>query len=963
MSLLPHRGRERPTVLRRIGALLAGAVAASLLTAAPARADEPPQPVPLTSVVADADRVYALAADHSAVYERQGDAAAWNRIGGSAKDIYVGGAGLFATAHRRLKLFRYDGTPEAWTEVGGPGAAFAFGADRVYGITPDGTAVNEWSPDNRTWTKIGDRATSIYVGGAGLFATNPDTGKLFRYDGTPNQWTEVGGPGAAFAVGADRVYGITPDGTAVNEWSADNRTWTRIGGAAKAIYVGGAGLFATNPDSGKLFRYDGTPEAWTEVGGPGAAFAVGDRAVYGLVPDGSGVNRWSGDGTGWTALGAPVKAAAEPPPTQPTPADSTAPPAPDPTGPPTPEESASAEEEVPPTDANAQGADSAPEVAKNEMSVTADGDLYVLAPDHDSVWKQEDGTTWTRIGGPAETVHAGRAGVFTLNPETAKVYKYGDKPDVWTEIGEASADVEVTGEHVYRLAADHSAVFEWTGKGTDWKKIGGPAQSLYAGSAGLFATRLDTGKVYRYDGKPDRWSQIGDAGADFAVSDDHFYGLAADHSAVFEWTGKGTSWKKIGGPAQSLYAGGAGLFATSPTDGHVFRYDGKDKPWKHVGSPGTTFVVSDDHLYGLSTDHNAVFEHDDETWRYQGSPAHALQELREEDVLRRERGEDFVREYREAKLLVDMDLVGWLKQNGGEILLDVLGVKDIEKCFTDGDVVSCLSTAANFSSVITAFWKAHKLVEAVKDIGKKLPEYRSRAERAQTVLLQARALLDKNTKDLADNRKEDPPRREDCRKGSVERVPPKPRDTAHGNRATGVDICLDAAYLAANKGSDVTKEIRPPGYYWAVKTTAHLGLTPSARVNNCHLLGNQLSGDGEDLANLVTCSRPANAPVRDDEGFNNDMKTLETQVRDAIVDDKQVVRYQVTPIYEGARTVPKTIKLEAVGFYPDGRPGGILIERDLPNKVFSRIDGTDGRWYNLGQWTYHGVPVPTGDTK
>ncbi|MGO4425549.1 hypothetical protein AB4Z54_44385, partial [Streptomyces sp. MCAF7] len=119
-----------------------------------------------------------------------------------------------------------------------------------------------------------------------------------------------------------------------------------------------------------------------------------------------------------------------------------------------------------------------------------------------------------------------------------------------------------------------------------------------------------------------------------------------------------------------------------------------------------------------------------------------------------------------------------------------------------------------------------------------------------------------------------------------------------------------------------------------------------------------LSGDGEDLANLVTCSRPANFQVVGDEGFNNDMETLESQVKEAIVGDNQVVRYQVTPIYEGPRTVPKFIKMSAVGFHPDGRPGGILIEREFPNKVFS-----NGRWHNLGQWTYKGVAVPTGDTK
>lgn len=88
------------------------------------------------------------------------------------------------------------------------------------------------------------------------------------------------------------------------------------------------------------------------------------------------------------------------------------------------------------------------------------------------------------------------------------------------------------------------------------------------------------------------------------------------------------------------------------------------------------------------------------------------------------------------------------------------------------------------------------------------------------------------------------------------------------------------------------------------------------------------------------------------------MKALEDKVK-AAVDAGQVVRYQVTPVYSGPRTVPVKLEISAVGMYPDGRPGGVLIKRALENKLFQP---QTQKWHNLGLWVMNGKAVPTGNT-
>ncbi|MEV5194776.1 polymorphic toxin-type HINT domain-containing protein [Streptomyces clavifer] len=853
MTRAYKRGHDRsragraPAVLRRVGVVLAGALTAGILSAFPALADEPTTaagtPVPLGSVTATADdQLFALAADHTAVYRYNGQGTDWTKVGGPAETLHAGGAGLFATAPDTGKVFKYDGTPEAWSQIGEAGADFAITDHRLYALNPDRTAVYEWSGQGTDWAKVGGAAKDLDAGGAGLFATAPDD-KIFKYDGAPETWTQIGEPSADFAVTGDRLYGIAADRSAVYEWSGQGTDWNRVGGPAQDLYAGGAGLFATDRTTGQLNQYTGQPNSWTQTGEPGAAFTVSDTHLYGLTPNKTAVLQWAGTGTDWTPLGAPTTTPAPAPPAPP--AQETPPPAlPAPVQP---QESApvapEAQESVPaPPPAEAPEAAEAPAVPGNEggpppedesgqretvpapvqppgasdtlnehtarIAVTAQDDLYTLAADNSGLWKRgSDG--WTSLSGPANAVYAGRAGVFMNGPDSEQIRKYNpDKPS-WDPIGGSAGQFAVTGKNLYRLTPD--GIGEW--HGDTWTKIGGPAKTIYAGRAGLFATNPHTGDLYKYDGKPHKWTRIGGPGAQFAVGHDHVYGITPDHKAVYEWTGKGTDWTRIGGAAKDLYAGGAGLFATNPDTGNIHKYNGTPDNWTQIGGPGATFTVSDTQLYGLSPDLTTTYRWNNTTgtqpstgadWTRLGGAADTTQQQKDEQLLAEQCGQECVEEYREAKKLLETSITDWLKDNSLDILLDTFGIDDIVKC-SQGDLLKCLWAVTDAGSTLLgvgAIKKTGKLAGAIKKTAKELPPFLKKADEAKQKHRDLRTLIDTARK--AQERLPDDDAEESC-ETSNSFLPGTPVLMADGHRTPIKDIRLGDTVLATDPETGDTR--------------------------------------------------------------------------------------------------------------------------------------------------------------
>lgn len=167
-------------------------------------------------------------------------------------------------------------------------------------------------------------------------------------------------------------------------------------------------------------------------------------------------------------------------------------------------------------------------------------------------------------------------------------------------------------------------------------------------------------------------------------------------------------------------------------------------------------------------------------------------------------------------------------------------------------------------------------------------------------------------------------------------------------RATGIEACLDSAFLNANRGSSTqVQKIAPPGYTWAAIRAGQLGNRPAKFWRNaCHLLGAQLSGDGLRYENLSTCSRSANATRIDprDPGQARNMLRYENKVKGAI-DAKQVVQYRVTPEYEGNRVVPFRFHMQAEVWNSDGSHGK-LFDQYVDNTMYSV---KDGKFHSIGK--------------
>ncbi|MFB8039611.1 phospholipase A2 [Streptomyces sp. NPDC056004] len=173
--------------------------------------------------------VYALAEDGSGIY-RVTALDAWVKVGDGGRQIFGGGAGLFATSPQDGSIVRYaDGN---WTRIGDPGAEFAVTDEGLFGLSPDKTAVNKWT-SAEGWTTVGGPAEHLYGGGEGLLATAPDTGDVMRLDTGQGKWETIGGPGAVFLSARSTVYGVGPDPASVARLVSPGN-WLRTAGLTDA---------------------------------------------------------------------------------------------------------------------------------------------------------------------------------------------------------------------------------------------------------------------------------------------------------------------------------------------------------------------------------------------------------------------------------------------------------------------------------------------------------------------------------------------------------------------------------------------------------------------------------------------------------------------------------------------------------------------------------------------------------
>lgn len=118
-----------------------------------------------------------------------------------------------------------------------------------------------------------------------------------------------------------------------------------------------------------------------------------------------------------------------------------------------------------------------------------------------------------------------------------------------------------------------------------------------------------------------------------------------------------------------------------------------------------------------------------------------------EAALLRACGQECLDQYRAAQALASMDLLAWVKQNGGQILLDYIGWTDLKNCFTKGDVESCLWTLVNVVGVAIPLTKIPAVGKAIIKVSKGVTEFFEGSAKAKRTLDKLRKLAEKAKKE------------------------------------------------------------------------------------------------------------------------------------------------------------------------------------------------------------------------
>ncbi len=80
--------------------------------------------------------------------------------------------------------------------------------------------------------------------------------------------------------------------------------------------------------------------------------------------------------------------------------------------------------------------------------------------------------------------------------------------------------------------------------------------------------------------------------------------------------------------------------------------------------------------------------------------------------------------------------------------------------------------------------------------------------------------------------------------------------------------------------------------------------------NRCHLIGFQLTGENDNMQNLITCTRQMNTGV---------MLEYENKVAKYLKESHNHVLYRVTPIYEGTNLLASGIEMEGLSIEDNGK--------------------------------------------
>ncbi|WP_167630100.1 DNA/RNA non-specific endonuclease [Listeria valentina] len=146
------------------------------------------------------------------------------------------------------------------------------------------------------------------------------------------------------------------------------------------------------------------------------------------------------------------------------------------------------------------------------------------------------------------------------------------------------------------------------------------------------------------------------------------------------------------------------------------------------------------------------------------------------------------------------------------------------------------------------------------------------------------------------------------------------------NRVGVANALLDRSMMPQTEREPLT--VDPTG--WHNKKVTVQGKS-NWLYNRCHLIGYQLTGENNNLKNLMTGTRSLNTPY---------MLHYENQVAEYVKETGNQVRYRVTPIFRGEEKLARGIQLEAQSIQYQGLSFNVYIFNVQKGILLHYEDGT-----------------------
>ncbi|SFB48400.1 intein C-terminal splicing region [Amycolatopsis marina] len=116
----------------------------------------------------------------------------------------------------------------------------------------------------------------------------------------------------------------------------------------------------------------------------------------------------------------------------------------------------------------------------------------------------------------------------------------------------------------------------------------------------------------------------------------------------------------------------------------------------------------------------------------------------EEELLLAAGGQELLQQYKEAIEAANKGILDFIKENGADILLELIGVEDARKCFGEGDIVSCLWTVVNAGSLLLILAKLPQVGGAIAKVAGGIARFLEKSQTARNLLNRVDNLSDCN---------------------------------------------------------------------------------------------------------------------------------------------------------------------------------------------------------------------------